>query len=132
MADGRCAHRCYPEEIGTHGKKGREVRILVALEGDYRAYRDVLAVGIRILSPRSEVETADLEALEGEVKRFKPQVLICSRPKPVDSGVWPSWVELSMDPTLPTKVSVGGRYFERVNPTLQELLAIIDEVEQLL
>jgi hypothetical protein len=104
----------------------------VVFEGDYRAYRDVIAAGIRILRPRVEVETADLEALEEEVARFEPQVLICSRPKPVDSGVRPVWVELPMDPTQPTKVSVGGRFCERTNPTLEELLGIIDKVEQLI
>ena len=132
MADGRRARRCYPEKIGTHGEEGREIRILVVFEGDYRAYRDVLAVGIRILRPRVEVETADLEALEEEVARFEPQVLICSRTEPVDSGGWAAWVELSVDPTRPTRVSVGGRHYERTNPTLEELLGIIDEAEQLL
>jgi hypothetical protein len=132
MADGRRARRCYPEKIGTHGEEGQEIRILVVFEGDYRVYRDVLAVGIRILRPHVEVETADLEALEKEVARFEPQVLICSRPEPADSGSWAAWVEISLDPTLRARVSVGGRYSERPNPTLEELLGMIDEVEQLL
>ena len=132
MADGRRARRCYPGEIGTRGEEGGEVRILVVFEGDYRAYRDVLAAGILILRPHVEVEAADLEALEEEVARFKPQVLICSRPEPVDSGGLAAWLEISADPTCPAKVSVGGRYSERPNPTLEELLCIIDEVEQLL
>ena len=85
MADGRRARRCYPGEIGTRGEEGRETRILVVFEGDYRAYRDVLAAGIRILRPHVEVETSELEALEEEVARIKPQVLICSLPEPVDS-----------------------------------------------
>ncbi|MDQ3910615.1 MAG: hypothetical protein M3305_02290 [Actinomycetota bacterium] len=71
-----------------------------------------------------------MQTLEAEVKRFKPEVLICIRPKPVNSGVWPAWVELYVDPNRPTKVSVGGRYFERINPTLDELLGIIDKAEQ--
>ncbi len=121
-----------PYKVSTYVEEGLEIRILVAFEGDYRAYRDMLAVGIRILRPCSEVETTDLEALEEEVKRFEPQVLICSQPKPADSGVWVAWVELSVDPTRPTKLSVGGRHFERTNPTLEELLGIIDEAEQLL
>ena len=132
MADGRRVRRCYSEKIGTHGEEGREVRILVVFEDAYRAHRDLLAVGIRILRPHVEIETADLEALEEEVARFKPQVLICSRPEPVDSGGLAAWLEISADPTCPAKVSVGGRYSERPNPTLEELLCIIDEVEQLL
>ena len=104
----------------------------MAFEGDYRAYRDVLAVGIRILRPHAEVQTVDLEALEEEVERFEPQVLICSRPEPIDSGDWLAWVYLPVDPSNPTKVSVGGRHFERTNLTLEELLVMIDEVEELL
>ncbi len=103
----------------------------MAFEGDYRVYRDVLAVGIRILRPRAEVETADLEALEEEVERFRPQVLICSRSDEVDLSGWPAWIELPMDPTRPSKVSIGGRYSERSNPTLRELVGIIDEVARL-
>jgi hypothetical protein len=104
----------------------------VVFEDAYRAYRDVLATGIQILRPQFEVVTAALEALEEEIARFEPQVLICSRPEPVDSGGWAAWVELSMDPTRPTRVSVGGRYSGRTNPTLEELLGMMDEAEQLL
>lgn len=104
----------------------------MVFEDAHRAYRDVLAAGIRILRPRAEVETAELEVLEEEIARFEPQVLICSRPEPVDSGGWAAWVELSVDPTRPTRVSVGGRYSGRTNPTLEELLGMMDEAEQLL
>jgi hypothetical protein len=104
----------------------------VVFEDAHRAYRDVLAAGIRILRPRAEVETAELEVLEEEIARFEPQVLICSRPESTDSGGWAAWVEIPVDPTRPAKVSVGGRYSERPNPTLEELLGIIDEIEQLL
>lgn len=34
--------------------------ILVAFEEAFRAYRDVIAAGIRIFRPRAEVETASL------------------------------------------------------------------------
>lgn len=131
MADTRCARRCYPERASTYREEGRKIRILVALEDDYRAYQDVIAVGIRILRPRTDVETADLKALDEKVKGFQPQVVICSRPEFVDSGGWDTWVELSVDPTLPTKVSAGGRCYERTNPTLEELLGVLDEIEQL-
>ena len=104
----------------------------MVFEGDYRAYRDVLAAGIRILRPRAEVETADLEELEEEVVRFEPQVLICNQPEPVYSGGWAVWIEIPVDPTRRTKVSVGGSYSERPNLTLEELLGMIDEIEQVI
>ena len=108
------------------------MRILVAFGDDYRTYRDVIAAGISILRPRVEVETASLETLAEEVERLDPHLVICSRPNTVDAGGVPAWVELSIDPTLPAKISVGGRYSERTNPTLEVLLTVIDEVEELI
>jgi hypothetical protein len=109
-----------------------EMRVLVAFEADYRAYRDVLAAGIQVLRSPTEVQTADVDVLEEEVKRLDPQVVICSWPNTVDPGGRPAWVELSTDPIQPTKICVGGRYSERTNPTLEVLLAVIDEVEELI
>ena len=99
------------------------------MQDDYRAYREVIAAGIRILRPRAEVETAALEALEEELERFDPQLVICSRHKQIESGGKPAWIEISLDPTLLTKISVGGRYLERSNPTVETLLEVIDELE---
>jgi hypothetical protein len=109
--------------------RGADIRILVALEDDYRAYREVIAAGIRILRAHAEVETANLEALEEELERFDPQLVICSGHKQVESGGKPAWIELSLDPTQPTKISIGGRYLERSNPTVETLLEVIDELE---
>ena len=101
----------------------------MALEDDYRAYREVIAAGIRILRPHAEVETAALEALEVELDRFDPQLVICSGHKQVGSGGKPAWIELSLDPTQPTKISVGGRYLERINLGVEALVETIDELE---
>jgi F420-dependent methylenetetrahydromethanopterin dehydrogenase len=106
--------------------------ILVALEVDYRAYRDVIAAAIRVLRPHAEIETTTLDTLGEEVERFDPDLVICSRPNTVDPGGRVAWVELSLDPTRPSKICVGGRYSESTNPTLEALLAVIDEVEELI
>ena len=106
--------------------------ILVAFEADYRAYREVIAAAIRILRPHAEVETTTLDTLGDEVGRFDPELVICTRPNTVDPGGRIAWVELSVDPTRPTKVCVGGRYSESTNPRLEVLLAVIDEVEELI
>jgi hypothetical protein len=106
--------------------------MLVAFEEDYRAYRDVLAAAIRILRPQAEVENASLESLGERIEHFDPELVVCSRPNTVDPGGRIAWVELSIDPTRPSKVCVGGRYSESTNPTLEVLLAVIDEVEELI
>lgn len=90
----------------------------------------MIAATLRILRPEAEVESATLGALEEELERFDPQVVICSGPKKeVESGSRPlAWIVLSLDPTQPTKIIVGGRYLERTNPTVEALLKVIDEV----
>ncbi len=106
--------------------------ILVAFEDDYRAYRDMIAAAIWMLRPHVEVETAGLERLGEYIERFDPQLVISTHPNSVDPGGRLAWVELSLHPTRPTKVCVGGRYSEQTNLTLDALLAVIDEVEELI
>ena len=108
------------------------MRVLVAIEDDYRSYREVIAAGICVLRPRTEVETAPMEELEEQVERFDPQLVVCSRPNTLASRRCAGWVELPLDPTRPTKICVAGRYSKRINPPIAVLLAVIDEVEQLL
>jgi hypothetical protein len=107
---------------------GVAIRILVAIEDDYRAYRETIKAGLQILRPRAETKSVGLEALEEEIERFEPQVVICSGRKAVDKGGRLAWIELSLDPTSPTKISVGQRRWERTNSTLEDLLEVIDEV----
>ncbi len=108
------------------------MRILVAFEDDYRTYREVLAASIRILRPHVEVGSASLEELADEIERLNPHLVVCSRPNTVDPGGRIAWVELSIESTRPSKACVGGRYRESANPTLEVLLAVIDEVEELI
>ena len=111
------------------------------MEDDYRAYRGVIAAGIQVLRPHMEVASCGLEALEEELGRLEPQVVICtlaatavgsSGSSSSSCGESLAWVELSLDPVRPTLICVGGRYTERTNPGLDGLLAVIDEVEELI
>jgi hypothetical protein len=109
------------------------LRILVCLENDYRSYREVIAAGIQILRPHTEVVSAELDGLEDEVRNFDPHLVICSLPATANNREILCWVELSLeDPTQATLVCVDGRYSEHNNPTLENLLTVLDEVEQLL
>jgi hypothetical protein len=110
------------------GEKHIKVRVLVALERDYHAYRDMITAGVHMLRPHVEVKTVDLEVLEMETKRVDPHLVICDRPNSVDSGSSLAWVELPMHPTRPMKVWIGGRCSERAAPTLEAILSVIDEV----
>jgi hypothetical protein len=100
----------------------------VALEDAYRAYREMIAGGLRLLRPGTDVKSTTIEALEEELERFDPQVVICSTHEGVQPDARLAWIELSLEPTRPTKISVGGRYLERTNPGVKELLSVIDEL----
>jgi hypothetical protein len=107
------------------------MRILVSFEPGYLAYQGAIAAAIRILRPRTEVQTTTPDALGEEVERFDPELVICSRPNTVDPGGRIAWVELSLETTRPSKICVGGHHSEPTNPTLEALLEVIDEVEKL-
>jgi hypothetical protein len=118
--------------VAPGGEELAEIRILVALEDDYRAYRELIAAGIRVLRPQVEVETSGLDTLEEEIARIDPHVVVCCVPATMGPGDRVAWVELSIDPTRPTVICVGGRYSEVLNPALEVLLGVIDEAERLI
>jgi hypothetical protein len=108
------------------------MRILVALEDEYRTHRKMIAAAILILRPCIEVETTGLDALEKQIARFDPQLVICSRLNTIYPDGRPTRIELSLhpDPTQPTRICIGGRYFERSNPALETILGVIDEADR--
>jgi len=90
----------------------------------------VIAGGIEALRPGTEVAAVGLDRLEGELARLDPEVVVCSRPGSLAEAEGRlAWIELSLDPTRPTKISLGGRQSEATNPALETLLAVIDEAE---
>ena len=107
------------------------MRVLVAFEDDYRAYREVIAAGIRVLRPRAEVRITNSNAIQEEVKRFEPNVVICDRPEVADPNNVRARIELSLDSLLPSKIRVGDRLWVSTNPALDVLLGVLDEVEVL-
>ena len=107
--------------------------MLIAIEDEYRAYREVIAAGIETLRPGTQVTVVGLDQLEGELARLDPEVVVCSRPGSLAEAEGRlAWIELSLDTSRPTKISLGGRRSESTNPTLETLLAVIDEAEGLL
>jgi hypothetical protein len=106
------------------------MHVLVAIEDDYRLYREMLAAVLRINRPDAEVESATLESLEEELERFDPQVIICSGNKDVKSNGGRVWIELFLGSALPAKVSTGhGGSYELANPRVEGLLKVIDDLQ---
>jgi hypothetical protein len=91
------------------------IRILVAFEDVYRAYREVIAAGIQVLRPQLEVTSTNLAELEGEIARLDPQVVISSLDKPASLRNGVAWSKVSID------------FAPQSEATLEALLALIDE-----
>ena len=103
----------------------------MAFEDDYRAYREVIAAGIAVLRPNTEVATTRPQELAHEMARFDPQLVVCTQPQEATSSPPAplAWVKVPTDPTQPTEVRVGERRWTSSGFTLEALLTVIDEVE---
>jgi hypothetical protein len=104
------------------------LRVVVTFENNYHAYQDTLATAIRILRPDAQIMTVGPEEIGAATKRFGPDVVIGSPIKKADVENVPAWVELSLDPGRTSRVNVKGYYSEIVNPTLDKLMMIIEEI----
>jgi hypothetical protein len=108
------------------------MRILLSFEEKYRVYGQAMAAAIRQFRPEVEVAVVDGEDLEEEAERFDPQLVICSPPAPdapVDDRL--ARIELSPEPDQPSRFRVGDRRWETTNPTLGEILPVVDETKRL-
>lgn len=107
------------------------IRVLVAFEDQYRAYRDTIAAAVRTLRPWTEVEVAEPGSLEAEIARLRPHLVICSRPNFPDRETSLAWVELPHETGDPATVWLEGRSPETADPSLNKLLSLVDEVRKL-
>jgi hypothetical protein len=111
-----------------------KMKVLLALEEEYRTYMEAMADAIREFRPSMEVVaiTGGLQDLEAETECLDPQLVICSPPVPGNPvGERLALIELSPDSARPTKFRVGERYWQSANPTLGEILSAIDEAKGL-
>lgn len=65
---------------------GGALRILVAFEDEYRAFRDAIAEALQILHPGDEVEAAELGAIEERMAVFDPRMAVASVPNAFGPG----------------------------------------------
>ena len=108
------------------------MRLLITAEDEHRAHRELLGTVIKKVRPRLEVVVSRFGELERELERLEPHVVICGRFCPAEpDGDTLAWVALSLDPNQPTKVRVGENRWAIHNPSLEDLLSVIDEAERL-
>ena len=108
------------------------MRVLVAFDEAYRVYGETIADAIRHSHPSLEAQAIDYAALEEVVHRCDPHLVICSPPVPHNPiSTREAWVELSLDTERPSRIRLGEQRWETLNPSLEELLSVVDEVEKL-
>jgi hypothetical protein len=107
------------------------VRILISYEDSHRVYGDALERTLRGLRPGAEVAACSIGSLGRRVGSFEPDLVVSSRANTVDPGGRAAWYKLSPGPDEPSEACLGGRRRQRLNPTLEDLLSLIDEVEAL-
>jgi hypothetical protein len=115
-------------------RKPMEMKVLVALEDEYRTYMEAMAAAIREFRPDIEVVaiTGGSEDLEAGVTRLDPQLVICNPPVPENPvGERLALIELSPDSARATNFRVGERRWRSMNPTLGEILSVVDETKGL-
>jgi hypothetical protein len=66
-----------------------------------------------------------------QVKSFNPHLVVSSRKNSVDPGGRAAWYRLSPEPDKSSEACLGGRRWQRLNPTPEDLLSFIEEVEAL-
>ena len=119
-----------PEERRETAK----MKVLLALEVEYRTYMEAMAAAIREFRPDMEVVAISRGSkdLESETKRLEPQLVICSPPVPENPVAKRlALIELSPDSAQPTNFRVGERHWQSANPTLGEILSVVDETKGL-
>ena len=106
--------------------------ILFAFDKAHRAYGEFLAGAIRRARPHLEAKAVLREALEEELHHSEPYLVICSPPVP-DNPVASreAWVELSVDPQQRSRIRLGEQRLEKINPSLEDLLWVVDEARKL-
>ena len=97
------------------------MRILLANEP--RSYREAFADAFRALRPHVEAITVDPEALEEEMLRLRPDVVVCSHTTPAIRAAG-SWIEVRVEDELLTLRTSGTDRSN--NPDLETLLAFVD------
>jgi hypothetical protein len=106
------------------------VKILVA--NSPRMYRESLALSLLRERPGFEVLITDPENLDGKVGRISPHVLVRD-----DDGVETGapdgvvcWVGIAIDDHLNARIAVNGKVSELHNVSLEEFLAVLDNLER--
>jgi hypothetical protein len=117
------------DDAGNPARRRGRPRVLMANEP--RAYREGIAAVISQLRPAVEVETVEPDALDDSIRRYVPDMVICSKATETLKGRVRVWVELYPENGAISVASIGGRRMEYTEIQLPDLLSIVDKAEEL-
>jgi hypothetical protein len=106
-----------------------DVLVLVSIEP--QAYKEAIGTVIRDLRPHLEVRMTEPEALEAEVARFGPEVVIGGLPEAATAGARLAWAEFRPYDEPAARIRVGARCWELHDVSLDDLLFVVDEAERI-
>ena len=122
-----------PEDpaAGSGPARRQRSRPRVLMANEPRAYREGIAAVIGQLRPAVEVETVEPSALDDSIKRYVPDMVICSKATETLKGRVRVWVELYPENGAISVANIGGRRMEYTEIQLPDLLSIVDKAEEL-
>jgi hypothetical protein len=110
------------------------VRVLVTVEP--RMYREAIALAVHRNRPEAEVMLVSEEVMDGQVEAFAPHVLVRNdSDRAIPEGLLGSSVVCRMEVLytdgMAARVSVGGSSYTIEDATMEDLLSLVDEAEEL-
>src|SRR5918993_5315370 len=127
------ARRLSPVSV-SHTRGAKTVRVLVTVEP--RMYREAIALAVQRNRPKAEVMLVPEEVLDGQVKDFAPHVLVRNDfDRAIPEGLLGSVMcrmEVLYTDGMAARVSVGDSSHTIEDATMEDLLALVDEAEDLI
>ncbi len=107
------------------------MRMLIAVKP--RMYREVLALSLHRNCPEAEVLISPPEALDREVRRFNPHLVVCSEGAMPDilPGVL-CRVEIMFSNGLDASIGLDGEVAEAKDVGIEDLLALVYRTEKMI
>jgi hypothetical protein len=110
------------------------VCVLVTVEP--RMYREAIAFAVQRNRPEAEVMLVPEDVLDGQVKDFAPHVLVRNdADRPIPEGQLGSVVcrvEVLYTDGMAARISVGESSYRIEDASMDDLLSLVDEAEDLL
>lgn len=106
------------------------MRILIANEP--RAYREAFAGALRRIRPCAEIVEAASEDLDREVRRFRPDLVLCSHVSTVVDSTVQNWILLYPENEPLVMISTAGELSTVSDVDLEDIVALVDRTTKMI